>query len=383
MKKILAILLITVSFFSCRKDLEIDSAPPAFTHFYGTNGDETGRQVKVLPNGNIVACGYGAGPNGASDFFLLCTDNSGEEKWRNYYGSGGDEICWSFDICADGGFILGGYSNSFGAGGNDFFIVKTDSLGNQEWTKVYGGAYSEIATHIRTTNGGYLLSGISSSGNDENAYVLKLAENGDSLWSFSFGGNGGDGAMYSCAGENNSEIIIGYTNSTISGGTDGFLLSLNENGEEQFHYNYGTPEYDEPHAVVPAIDGNGWVISGHYGSDVVISTHNVFLTAIAADGTPRWTRTYGGAQHDGSEEMVVAGNTYGIVARSNSRAGTAEDFYFLRINENGSVRDERWLGTDADDAGYGIAYEGNSFVLSGTSHGGPFGGKDIYLMRVK
>lgn len=383
MKRVLIFILIAAAFFSCRKDTEIESGPLPFVHFYGGNGDETGRQVKVLPNGNIVACGYGAGPNGANDFFLLCTDNSGEEKWRRYYGGSGDEICWSFDRSADGGFIIGGYSNSSGSGGDNFFIVKTDSAGQQEWTKTSGGAYGEVATHIRTLPDGYLLSGIRNSGNDDNAFVLKLDLAGDSVWGFSFGGNGGDGAMYSIAGENNSHIVIGYTNSTISGGTDGFLLSLNENGEELFHYNYGTPEYDEPHAVAKAVDGDGWVISGHYGSAVTISTHHVFMTAVGNDGTERWHYTYGGAQHDGSEEMVVADHSYAIVARSNSRAGTAEDFYFLRVNANGSLRDERWLGTDADDAGYGIAFEGNSFVLCGTSRGGPFGGKDIYLQRIR
>lgn len=382
MKKILFFLLISLTIFSCRKDVEIDSGPAPFVHFYGTNGDETGRQVKVLPNENILLCGYGPGQNGGNDLFLLCTDPQGEEKWRHYYGTAGDEICWSFDLAADGGFIIGGYSNGFGSG-DDYFIVKTDSLGVQEWTKTYGGNYSEVATHIRTLENGYLLCGIRNSGHDDNAFILRLDPNGDSLWGFSWGGNGGDGAMYSCAGENGSHIVIGYTNSTLTNSTDGFLLSLNDNGEELFHYNYGTPDYDEPHAVVPAIDGDGWVISGHYGSAVNISTHNVFMTAIGNDGTQRWHYTYGGAQHDGSEDMAVANHTYAVIARSNSRAGTAEDLYFLCVNANGSVREQRWLGTDADDAGYGIYAEENSFLLSGTSRGGPFGGKDIYLQRIR
>src|SRR4051812_45556765 len=121
-------------FSSCRKDQEIIVNPP-FSHFYGTAGDEIGRHVKVLGNGDIAVCGYGDGPNGGTDFFLLLTDKDGNEKWIKYYGGAGNETCWSLDKTSDGGFILGGYTNSFGAGGDDFYIVKTDADGNSQWTK--------------------------------------------------------------------------------------------------------------------------------------------------------------------------------------------------------------------------------------------------------
>jgi hypothetical protein len=368
-------------FSSCKKDPQIIEKAP-FSHFYGTAGDETGRHLTVLKNGDIAVCGYGAGPNGGTDFFLLLTDKDGNQKWIKYYGGGGDETCWSLDQTSDGGFILGGYTTSFGAGGDDFYIVKTDADGNAMWTKTYGGPGNDDATNIRTLNNGYFISGISNNGHDDNAWMLRLDLSGDSLWSYNYGGNGGDGAMSSCAGANGSHVIVGYTNTAATNSTDGFLLLLDDSGRQIAYYNYGTLGYEEPHSVVPSLDGNGWVISGHQGTTPALPTHNVFLRAIGSDGIERWNYLYGGVDHDGGEDMCVSGNTYAIVARSNSRPGFGEDVYFLQINADGSKKNESWLGTDSDDAGYGIATDGNTFLLSGYSFGGPYGGKDIYLQRI-
>lgn len=382
MKKVISILFFLAFITSCKKDPETISSRLPFIHYYGTSGDETGRQVKVMSDGDIVVCGYGDGPNGGTDFFLLRTDADGNQRWLKYFGGAGNETTWAFDKTDDGGFVIGGYTNSFGAGGNDFYIVKTDADGNVLWTKTYGGLYNDDATHILTVTNGFLVSGISNSGNDDNAWILRLNENGDSLWSHNYGGIGGDGAMSACRNENGTYTIIGYTFSTSTNSADGFLMLLNDSGQQTGFYNYGTADYDEPHAVVRAINGNGWIVSGHEGSPSPLSTHNVFLRAIGNDGTELWNYTYGGVAHDGSEDMCVNGNTYGIVARSNSRPDFAEDVYLLLVNADGSVNKQRWLGTDADDAGYGIAADRGSIILSGYSRGGSFGGKDIYLERV-
>jgi hypothetical protein len=384
MKKILPLLLFPVLLFSCKKDPQPAVGDAPFIHFYGTSGDETGRQVKVLSDGDIVVCGYGNGPNGGTDIFLLRTDHDGNQRWMKYYGGGGNETTWSFDKTTDGGFVIGGYTNSFGAGGDDFYIVKTNADGDVQWTKTYGGLFNDDAINILTVpDGGFLVSGISGSGADDNAWILRLNANGDSLWSHNYGGIGGDGAMSACVNADGTYAVIGYTQSTFTNSADGFLMLLNDSGQQTAFYNYGTAGYDEPHAVVPAIDGNGWIISGHAGEVSPLTTHNVFLRAIAHDGSELWNYNYGGVVHDGSEDMCVNGSTYGIVARSNSRPNFGEDIYMLLINADGSVNKEKWLGTDADDAGYGIAADRGNIILSGYSRGGSFGGKDIYLERVR
>jgi hypothetical protein len=382
MKTSILAFFLLIFFSACRKDPFIRPAPAPFLHYYGTNGDETGRMVKTVGDSDIVVCGFGAGPNGANDFFLLKTDQLGIQRWIKYYGGAGDETCWSFALAPDGGYVIGGYSNSFGAGGDDFVLIKTDADGNQQWIKTYGTSNNEQGINIRPANNGYFICGIANSGNDENAWMIRLDQNGDSLWSFNWGGNGNDGAMFSCDGANGSHVITGYTNSNTSGGTNGFLLILSDSGSVIAQYEFGTPEYDEPHTVTPAIDGDGWVVCGHYGATPMIVSHNIFLVKIGASGAQQWRYTYGGTEHDGGEGLAVFGNTYAIVARSNSRPGTSEDVYFVRVNENGTLREERWLGTAGNDAGYGITSDRGSLILTGYA-AGPMGGKDIYLERLR
>ncbi|HET6991845.1 MAG TPA: hypothetical protein VFJ43_11000 [Bacteroidia bacterium] len=383
MRKSYLLFILPLFIFSCKKDPQTNPLHASFSHFYGTSGDETGRQVRVMSDGDIVVCGYGAGPNGGTDFFLMRTDADGNQRWIKYYGGVGNETCWAFDKTADGGFVIGGYTNSFGAGGDDYYIVKTDADGNVVWTKTYGGLYNDDATNIITVNNGFLISGISNSGHDNNAWILRLNVNGDSIWSFNTGGNGDDGAMSACEYGNGNHAIIGYTNSTSTHSTDGFLVLLNDSGQQIAFYNYGTSGYDEPHGIVPALDGNGWIISGHQGDGSSLSTHNVFVRAIGNNGTELWNKTYGGAAHDGSEAICISGNTYALAGRSNSRPNTGEDVYFLQINADGSLKKQDWLGTNSDDAGYGIAADHGTFILSGYSRGGVYGGEDIYLERIK
>ena len=91
MKKVIPILFFLALIFSCKKDPQATPSAHAFIHYYGTSGDETGRQVKVTGNGDIVVCGYGAGPNGGTDIFLLRTDPDGNQRWLKYFGGAGNE----------------------------------------------------------------------------------------------------------------------------------------------------------------------------------------------------------------------------------------------------------------------------------------------------
>jgi len=378
----LSFFLLPLFFCSCKKDPQPNLPKSDFAHFYGTSADEIGRQVKTLSDGSIVVCGYGAGPNGGTDCILMKTDNDGNEKWLKYYGGSGNETCLSFDKTADGGFILCASTTSFGAGQDDFYIVKTDADGNVMWTKTYGGIYNDDPFNIRTLANGYFVCGISNNGHDNNSWMLRLNINGDSLWSFNYGGNGDDGSMSSCADANGNHVVLGYTNSTSSNSQDGYVMLLNDSGTQTAYYVFGTPGYEEPHGIVPALDGNGWVICGQQGTTPNTVTHDVFLRHIANNGTELWDYLYGGTQYDGGEDLCVSGNTYGIAARSNSHANYGEDFYFLQISSTGSLLKQSWLGTTADDGAYGIIADQGSFILTGYSAGGPFGAEDIYLMRI-
>ncbi|MBI3511964.1 MAG: hypothetical protein HY064_15000 [Bacteroidetes bacterium] len=365
-----------VVFSSCRKDIPIPPAPSEFVNYIGAGNNETGRQVKQLRNGDIAVTGYDD-----LGIFILLTDHNGNEKWLQHYSNISGDEGWSIDERPDMGFVVAGTAKN-GNGNKDFMVIKTNSDGNLTWEKYYGGAHDQTATKIKCVNDGYIICGISNSGHDNNAWILKLNNSGDSLWSYNYGGAGDDGAMDLCINSDSTYAVTGYTNTSRIGSTDGFVLVINDDGNLLYYYDFGTVNYDEPHAIDLSPDGNGWMIAGHEGSASNLATHDVFLAHIGCDGTQLWNKLYGGSDHDGGEAMVVANNTCNIIGRSSSHSGYLEDVFFLRVDVNGNLLKEGWYGTLADDAGYGIDYSNDgSFVFSGVTSGGPLGGKEIYLQR--
>lgn len=85
-------------------------------------------------------------------------------EWNKTYGGTGDDWAGSVVQTSDGGFVMAGGTDSFGAGDYDFWLVKTDAEGNMEWNKTYGGERSEMATFlVQTGDGGYALAGYTGS----------------------------------------------------------------------------------------------------------------------------------------------------------------------------------------------------------------------------
>ncbi|MDH5686018.1 MAG: hypothetical protein OEY73_05765, partial [Hadesarchaea archaeon] len=124
---------------------------------------------------------YGAG---GFDFWLVKTDSSGNEEWSKTFGGENDDWAYSVVQTSDGGYVLAGSTMSYGAGGEDFWLVKTDSSGNEEWSKTFGGVNRDWARSvIQTSDGGYALAG---------GWLLKTDSSGNEEWSKTFGGaNGG------------------------------------------------------------------------------------------------------------------------------------------------------------------------------------------------
>lgn len=347
-------------------------------HFltYASSGNNSGRAVLAIENG-LVVCGYGQGQNADEDLLLLFVDSVGKEQSRKYCGTTGNDQCWSFVKANDDGYVLAGWTDVNSPGINDILIVKTDIAGNQLWSKTFGGSYNDLSTHIIAVGNGYVVSGILGSSNDENSWILRLDNNGDTLWTFSYGGNNPDGAMSICDNRNGTFGITGYTNSSGNGSTDGYLMNVNDQGAMVGYYPFGTEGYEEPHAI--AKTNNGWVISGHAGT-TDFHTHNVFLQFINENGSANSFHTYGGHDHDGGESMVVFHDKLFIAGRSASRDPN-QDAYLLKIDMRGLLIEENRFGTANEDPGYGLFVDANQVVVTGYSLNLATGRKEILLIR--
>ncbi|WP_238592895.1 hypothetical protein [Chryseobacterium kwangjuense] len=199
---------------------------------------------------------------GGSDIWLIRLNEFGDELWQKTLGSASDEEARSVIQTTDFGFFVAGnvQNSAKGYGSKDVLIVKLDKDGKTLSESVFGGkGLDEVEKIIPTRDGGALLgvysrSGLGGSKKTENSgegdyWIVKLDKSGKVEWEKNFGGKGDDhlrtlaltSAGYLIGGESRSERS-GNKTVGIEEGTDLWLISLNERGEEiwQKSYNFGT-----------------------------------------------------------------------------------------------------------------------------------------------
>jgi hypothetical protein len=185
-------------------------------------------------------------------------------RFAKTYGGTDWDKARSVRQTSDGGYIVAGYTNSFGAGGYDFFLIKTDAYGNVQWAKTYGGTDNDWALSVQQTyDGGYIVAGLTSSfgmgGYD--FFLIKTDENGNIQWAKTYGGTNEDWAYSVRQTSDGGYIVAGYTGSFGAGGYDFFLIKTDENGNIQWAKTYGGTDNDWARSVQQTYDG-GYIVAG-------------------------------------------------------------------------------------------------------------------------
>jgi|GEM_PF-410964 hypothetical protein len=156
-----------------------------WTKHFGGTGNDGFHGACAVPDGGFIAVGWSSGDGVSVNLFLVRVSNDGDSLWAKRIGGTGHDDGFGIEPTADGGFVIGGFTDSYGAGGLDFLHVKTDSAGEVQWTKTFGGAEWDFGQTIGTTaDGGYILGGFTYSfgtgtPTNCNAYLIKTDENGN------------------------------------------------------------------------------------------------------------------------------------------------------------------------------------------------------------
>jgi hypothetical protein len=156
-----------------------------WTRYFGGTGNDGFHGACAVPDGGFIAVGWSSGDGISVNLFLVRVNNDGDSLWAKRIGGAGHDDGFGIEPTADGGFVIGGFTDSYGAGGLDFLHVKTDSAGEVQWTKTFGGAEWDFGQTIGTTaDGGYILGGFTYSfgtgtPTNCNAYLIKTDANGN------------------------------------------------------------------------------------------------------------------------------------------------------------------------------------------------------------
>ncbi len=301
--------------------------------FGGTDNDY-GRSIQLTSDGGYIIVGN-TGRIDNNDAYLIKTDASGNEQWhKTFSGSFG----YSIQQTTDGGYIITGYTLSYGAGSEDVYLIKTDASGNDQWYKTFGGSDFDIGYSVQqTTDGGYIIAGYTGSygAGSSDFYLIKTDANGDSIWIKIFGGSSGDYGYSVQQTSDGGYIITGTTLSYGAGSYDVYLIKTDANGNEQWYKTFGGLGLDYGHSVQQTSDG-GYIIAGNTSS-FGVGYSDVYLIKTDVYGNQTWYKTFGGTKNDHGFSIRLTSDGGYIITGDISHSGINADVYLIKTDANGNV----------------------------------------------
>ncbi|MGC6525561.1 MAG: hypothetical protein ACON30_04710 [Flavobacteriaceae bacterium] len=357
----------------------------------GGTKNESAQSVVSTSDGGYAILGYTQSMDGdifnktdtSYDYWLLKFDASGQQQWQKVYGGSDDDRGEDLITTNDGGYaILGSSKSNDGnvsnnSGSNDFWVAKLDASGTIVWEKSFGyvGADSAFSI-IQTQDNGFLLSGVldvsASDGAGNNRmnmerhaggdyWVVKIDAMGDLQWSRYFGGTFTDTAYDSIQTQDGNFLIMGSSDSddvdinNNKGTYDFWVVKLNNTGTLLWEKSFGGTEIDEARTITSTADGNFLIAGDSRSNDIDLTTNNgaadVWIIKINSNGDLLWEKTFGGSSFDGvkaihktqNNEFLVAGNSRssdGNLTKNNGQ----NDAWIFKINAQGNVMWQRTIG---------------------------------------
>jgi len=307
---------------------------------YGGSDGDYPYSIQQTSDGGYILAGttYSFG-SGSGDAWVLKVSSTGDVEWEKTYGGIDYDTARYLQTTSDGGYIVVGYTENWGAGGYDIWVLRLSSTGSIVWQNTYGGFDDDLGWSIeQTSDGGYIVAGETFSFGDfsDNAWILKLSSTGSIVWQKIYGGSNTDWSSETHQTSDGGYIVVGGTYSFGAGDCDGWILKLNSAGTVQWQRAYGEFDYDYAYSIQQTSD-DGYIVGGYtysFGAGV----DDAWVIKIDSSGDIDWERTYGdilsdwgrGIQETGSGGYIGYGSTYSTGAGSS-------DFSILKLYADGDI----------------------------------------------
>jgi len=370
---------------------------------------------------------------GVWDYWILKTDSLGTKQWdKNFGGTFGDALTF-LQQTADGGYILGGQSQSgIGGdktenclGGDDFWIIKIDSLGTKQWDKDLGGTSSDFFSSLQqTTDGGYILGGYSNSGIGANKtqdswggfdyWIIKTDSLGNQQWDKDFGGTGYD-VLYSLQQTADGGYILGGASLSGIGGDktqpswgdyDYWMIKTDSLGVKEWDKDFGGLQDDNAFSIQQTLEG-GYILGGYSSSGIsgdktqaTWGSWDYWIVKTDSQGIKEWDKDFGGTAAEESfgnisktldEGYLITGTSYSPISGDKTEVNLGiEQTWVVKIDSSGNKQwDKTLLTNEHDENGLAIQTKDGCYLMVNTTLGGvagdktqpSWGGSDFWIIK--
>ena len=426
----------------------------------GADGNDVLAEIRETAEGNYIVGGYSdSKKNGdktikrwgsLSDYWVMQLNSSGTIMWQNVFGGLDSDLLTSVIQLADGGFLFGGYSDSDITGNKskhlyvgshtDYWLVKTDALGNIIWDKVLGGSENEIITSMTETAGQNLLIAgysISPSSFDkleptqglEDYWILELDNSGKTLWENDLGGILNERPYAIGNTQDGGFFVLGYSASLISGdktevgsgSIDGWMLKFNPSNciSGPYYFDFDMDNAGDVTTAFNACELTYLYVENSTDCNPLHSNQNPLAPEVC-DGIDNncdglidegifgcnpgpdviWQNTIGGVESDNIADIhptsdggyiLIAGSDSDISGDKNANSKGAIDYWIVKLDAIGNITWQKTIGgsgndwpkciSQTTDGGY-IAGGYSSSGISGDKNEASLGGDDFWIIKL-
>ena len=346
---------------------------------FGGPQKDCANSVQQTGDGGYIIAGttesYGAG---SEDIWIVKTNPNGDKIWDRTFGGSGSDFCGTIQQTVDGGYIIAGSTGSYGSGNLDAWIIKTDSNGNKIWDKTYGGSEADYVWYRgnsiqQTGDGGYIIAGTTASYGTgiENFWLIKIDSGGNKIWDKTFGETNKINRGRSIIQANDGGYVMsGYM------GDSAWIVKTDSNGNKLWDKAFSNAGGD---SIQQTGDG-GYIIAGLSG----YSPELVSLLKIDSSGNKIWNRIFGDNYNnwDPTVRQTIDGG-YIIAASTNPSELGSFDAWLIKTDSSGNkLWDAIYGGSSSDFADcIGLTADGGYIFVGQTSSYGESNG-DFWIVRL-
>jgi len=341
----------------------------------GFDGVEKSNSLLQTSDGGYLVLGntysFGAGN---VDIYLLKTDLEGNLDWNKTFGGSNQDYSTQVLETSDGGYLVLGVTDSFGAGSSDIYLLKTDLEGNLDWNKTFGGSNQDYSTQVlETSDGGYLVLGYTYSfgpgtPNNSNSYLLKIDLEGNLDWNKTFGGINVESSTKILETSDGGYLVLGYTYSFGAGGVDIYLLKTDLEGNTDWNKTFGGSNHEDSTQVLETSDG-GYLVLG-YTQSFGAENGDIYLIKTDLEGNLDWNKTFGGSNYEYPTQVLeTSDGGYLVLGYTYSFGAGGNDIYLIKTNASGNLDWNKTFGGSSGEESTQVLETSNGYFIFGRGQG--------------